>query len=277
MPQDGDIGTGPDGSLYRYDARLGRGVKVTAAQAAKGGGGPLTRFAAPQGPGMALANAVVNRPEYQAARIKGQAKRDEDRQGEIATGLKNAFDNERDVRSLEDVTRQAPSGAFADQREWVGKNLGDVLGGLPVVPTREEGIALENLRGEGAQSTLANVKKLPGPLSEKELGFLQQLTVNAANTPERNQLVAKGARWANNRRAAYYGGMQAWQNQLGSADATNAKGETYDQWFGKWAAEKMPIPSLTVPSKRARANSEIKARSATQYDPAVGRILSVEN
>jgi hypothetical protein len=244
-PRDGQLGTAKDGTPVR-----GTGKPPTTAE-------------------------LMQTPKYRDTRAAGQAKKDAAAEDEIEKGLAGYTQSKNDLRGLRQIVEQAPSGTFAGLRESLGKNFGDSIGGLAGVPTYEQAVALENLRGEGAKSVLGDVKKLPGPLSEKELAFLQQLQVNPSASKDRNRKVVDGAEWALNYKSNYLHGKQAWMNELGSPTAKNAKGQTYDQWWATWASDNLPVPDARTPTKRERQNGALKAKSQAAAPGGI-RVLSVE-
>lgn len=230
--------------------------------------------AAPVGPGGQV--DLRQTQQYRDARAKGMAKADEKAQADINTGLQDAESSKLSLGMLRDTVNIAPTGSFADTREKWGKNVGNVLGGLPFIPTKEEASALTNLKTLTSERTLGDVSKLKGPLSDKDVIFLSKLQVDPYATKEHNQWVAETQSWANTRKEAYYRGMQAWMNNLGSPDAKNQKGQTYQQWWGKWSEQNIPRPQVPGLSRRESQNTNLKAQSA-KAGPGGARILSVSN
>ncbi|MFZ2769621.1 MAG: hypothetical protein WAZ50_00630, partial [Minisyncoccia bacterium] len=156
-----------------------------------------------------------------------------------ASGLEGGARSAR--RLLEDG---APVGAFADQRIAAGRVAGDFLGFLPGVPTREQTQQLEQLRLIGSRGALGDVSQLKGPLSEKELAFIQRLQIDPNATQETNLQVADTMAWAARRQAAYGAAMQRWIQNLGSPSAPNPQGQSFDGWWGQYASENLPAPGM---------------------------------
>lgn len=221
-------------------------------------------------------NALMSTPDYRKRAAQGLAGLDTKAQEAIGAGLQEASSADTQLGILQDQVRQAPTGSFAGVRKTLGKNVGDALGGLPFIPTREEAQSLENLGTLTAERTLGDVSKLKGPLSDKDVRFLASMQVDPYASRGHNQFVVDLQKWANNRRSNYYNGMQAWTNVLGSPRATNGNGLTYDQWWAKWSEANIPRPSGTVPTRREQQNAALKAKSAGARSAPGGAIKVLE-
>jgi hypothetical protein len=86
-----------------------------------------------------------------------------------------------------------------------------------------------------AQGVLENVKKLPGPLSEKELGFLQTTTYNPEGKPKENQETANERIAIGNKLKKYAQAQQAWIDRFGTTRAKNDRGMSFDDFWDEWS------------------------------------------
>lgn len=269
QPYEGQTGTAPDGTRIVF-----RGGKVYPLEqdpgGASGGGGEGAL------PATSYGNRLRNSGDYRKKAAQGLAAQDIKAQDRIDAGLQDAEAARMQLGNLREDLRQAPTGSFAGVRQSLGKNFGNVLGGLPFIPTYEEAAALENLRTDTAERTLGDVSKLKGPLSDKDVQFLSRLQVDPYASKAHNQYVANMQDWANRRRQQYYEGMQAWVNRLGSPNATNGRGENYQQWWSKWSEENIRRPDTRMPSRREQQNQTLKSQSA-KAAPGGVRVLSVDN
>jgi hypothetical protein len=192
---------------------------------------------------LAEETAGIRGNRYQNKFDEARATRDATRFGEAMEGWSGASALEsagqRARRVLEDG---APVGAFADQRIAAGRIAGDFLGFLPGIPNRRETEQLEQLRLLGSQGALGDVSKLKGPLSEKELAFIQRLQIDPNATAATNLQVADAMRWAARRQTEYGSSMQRWVQEYGSPSATNPQGQSFDGWWGQWSADNLPPP-----------------------------------
>lgn len=195
---------------------------------------------------------------YQNKFDEARATRDATRFDQAMTGWADApgleAGGQRAERLLEDG---APVGAFADQRIAAGRIAGDFLGFLPGIPNREQVQQLEQLRLLGSQGALGDVSQLKGPLSEKELAFIQRLQIDPNATRETNMQVAEAMQWAARRQAAYGAAMERWVQELGSPSAPNANGLTFNAWWGQYASRALPRPGS--PEAAARREDPVEA------------------
>lgn len=195
---------------------------------------------------------------YQNKFDEARATRDATRFDQAMTGWADApgleAGGQRAERLLEDG---APVGAFADQRIAAGRIAGDFLGFLPGIPNREQTQQLEQLRLLGSQGALGDVSQLKGPLSEKELAFIQRLQIDPNATRETNMQVAEAMQWAARRQAAYGAAMERWVQELGSPSAPNANGLTFNAWWGQYASRALPRPGS--PEAAARREDTVEA------------------
>lgn len=275
MPQDGDLGTAPDGTPVMWNAQLGRAVPVsqgaTLAKAATAGVGSKAFSGVPQtrpgGPRMAPVNALMQSPIYGDRRARNQADADEAWQKQNNADIQEGEAAVQSTKNLRETVRQAPTGSFAKVRQSLGKNIGNWAGGLPFVPTFEEATALENLGTQTAERTLGDVSKLKGPMSDKDVVFLGKLQVDPYGSKAHNKYVADMQSWAADRKKQYALGQKAWARELGSPDATNARGRDFHDWWSKWSEENIPQPSPVIQTRREKQNSALKTQSAKVAPP----------
>lgn len=206
--------------------------------------------------------------DYQTVFEKGRAKMDVERFEGAMTGWGTAPSLEqRGNTVISMLDRGAPTGPMADFRIGAGKAVGGALGFLPGIPTPEETRQLEQLRLIGSQGTLGDVGQLKGPLSEKELSFIQRLQVDPNATPETNRVVAETMKWTARRQAAYGAAMDRWRRELGSPSAANAEGLTFDAWWGRYAAQTLPQPGTPEAEALERWQAQNPGREAAVTTP----------
>jgi hypothetical protein len=242
-----------------------------------------------------LAQSASDRADRAAARaenpymaqfqaVRGRA--DAERYAGALDGMRSASGLMSDGnRAISLLDAGAPTGPFAGARIMTGRTLGGVLGFLPGIPTPEQTQQLEQIRRIGDQGALGDVGQLKGPLSEKELGFIQRLQIDADTSPETNRVVAEAMRWTARRQAAYGAAMERWVNELGSPSATNADGLSFDRWWSQYASRALPRPGTPEaealaawqrenPGREAAVVPASQAQGPTQRDAASGATVS---
>lgn len=227
-----------------------------------------TRGPAPGAPG-----DFMSSPKYVNKRAELQAKADDAAFETAGQGLQEAMNNQTQIDMLRETVAQAPTGSFAGRRKDIGKNVGNLLGWVPGVPTYEQATALENLETLKSERTLSDVSKLKGPLSDKDVNFLSKLQVDPYATAAHNKFVVQAQDWANKRQAAYNAGLREWSRRLGSPRATNANGQDFLAWWGDYSTKALPRPSATALTPRQQSNADLRARSAAK--PAAGGGIKV--
>lgn len=203
---------------------------------------------------LAQEQAGLRGNRYQNKFDEARATRDATRFDAAMTGWADAAGLEAGGQRAERLLEDAPVGAFADQRIAAGRVAGDFLGWLPGIPTRQQTQQLEQLRLLGSQGALGDVSQLKGPLSEKELAFIQRLQIDPNATRETNMQVAEAMQWAARRQAAYGAAMERWVQELGSPSAPNANGLSFNAWWGQYASRALPRPGS--PEAAARQEPE---------------------
>jgi hypothetical protein len=213
--------------------------------------------------------------EYRSKLASEMAKKDMGR-------IEGAFDAERSGYALEATADQAarilpntPTGLFPDARIALGKAV-PFLSALPGIPNQEQTANLETTRRLGAMGTLGDVGKLKGPLSEKELAFIQTMQLNPGASREENRRVIETMKWTAKRQTAYGAALQEWTRRLGSPSARNAQGQSFDAWWGGYSARAIPPPGVR-PASGAPARPPAKpapakpaAGTRLRYNPATG-------
>jgi hypothetical protein len=188
------------------------------------------------------------------------------------TGMRDAPALEaRGNRALSLLDGGAATGPFADMRIMTGRAVGGALGFLPGVPNRQETQNLEQLRLIGSQGALGDVGQLKGPLSEKELAFIQRLQIDPNATEETNRMVAETMTWTARRQAAYGAAMDQWRRELGSPSSANANGLTFDRWWGQYAAQTIPQPGTPEADALASYQAANPGREAAVVQPEAVR------
>lgn len=210
-------------------------------------------------------NAVTANPQYQKTAANLRAKSDQARM-DAATGFEQAaYDNEQTAnRAKEVINAGTPTGLFADQRIAMGKALkGTPLSGHFGIPSYEQTANLETLKSLGNQGALGQVGQLKGPLSDRDVAFLKSLQYDPGATQEQNRRVTEAHQWVAKRQAGYSAALRTWADTLGSPSATNARGETFDRWWGGWSAEHLPPPGIAGPRPQvSRAQAPTRPQNA---------------
>lgn len=135
----------------------------------------------------------------------------------------------------------------------------------------------EQLASEGV---LENVKKLPGPLSEKELAFLTRTSYDKEGLPEENDAVALRRAEAAKKMTAFADAKQEWINQYGSSRNRDPQGRTFDQVWQDIASSETFAPEDMRGSRRkpktayARTDSPALKRAITRGDKNEARRLA---
>lgn len=182
---------------------------------------------------------------YQESLGRGAAKYDILKTAEAEKAISEGFSNANTAqRAMDAIDSGAKTGVFADARIALGKS--PIAGFAGIVPTREDATRLETLRTIQNQGALGDVQHLKGPLSDKDVQFLKEMQVSIGNTPQANRTVAQYQAWVAKRQAAYGRAMQSWKAKLGSVMAPNAKGQTFEAWWGGYANQALPMPRTGV-------------------------------
>lgn len=206
---------------------------------------------------------------YEDAMARGRAKSDLARLEAGMEGFRGAFDLEANAqRAQQIINDDTPTGPMSDWRIDAGKAVGSALGFLPGIPSRAQAVNLETLRNVASQGALGDVSQLKGPLSEKELAFIQRLQISPDADKQTNQRVIDAQKWVARRQAGYGAALERWTRDLGSPSAVNAKGVSFDRWWGEWASKNIPQPGTPRPNPAAGAP---KRGSGSDF-----RVLSVE-
>ena len=219
-----------------------------------------------------LSRAPVSDP-YETRFQQGRAAFDVERYGQAQTGATNAGALEsRANQAISMLDRGAPTGPMSGFRIMTGRMLGGTpLSALPGIPNREQTQQLEQIRLIGSQGALGDVGQLKGPLSEKELAFIQNLQISPEATPETNRVVAESMRWAARRQAAYGAAMDRWRINLGSPSEPNANGLTFDRWWSQYSAQALPMPGTPEADALAAWQAENPGREAAVVQPEAVR------
>lgn len=210
---------------------------------------------------------------YDEAMARGRAKSDLMRLEQGMEGFRNAFALESNATRAESlINSDTPTGPAADFRIDAGKTLGSTLGFLPGIPTRAQAVNLEELRNIQSQGALGDVSQLKGPLSERELAFIQRLQVDPNATQSTNRRVIDAQKWVARRQAGYGAALERWTRELGSPSAVNANGLSFDRWWAQYSSREIPPPWAAQP-RRAPPRQGGGGQTAVEGDFS---ILSVE-
>lgn len=202
---------------------------------------------------------------YAETLAREKAKGDVARLEAAGEGERNAYGMEATANRGLALLDRTPTGPLADLRIDLGRAVGGTpLSILPGIPNREETTNLELFRNIGSQGALGDVSKLKGPLSEKELAFIQRLQADPNATKETNRQVLEAQKWVARRRAAYANGLRTWTSRLGSPSATNPRGQTFDAWWGQYSAERLPPPGVGAPAKASSGSASASGGGGAQ-------------
>lgn len=180
---------------------------------------------------------------YAETMARERAKKDIARIEAAAQAERSGYEMEATANQAAAILPNTPTGLFADQRIALGKAV-PFLSALPGIPDREQTANLETTSRLGAEGSLGDVKKLPGPLSEKELAFIRTMQINPNASREENRRVIEAMKWAAKRQTAYGASLQEWTERLGSPSARNKQGQSFDGWWGKYSASALPAPGV---------------------------------
>jgi hypothetical protein len=191
-----------------------------------------------------FANAA-NTAEYMKQIAKSRAVADMKRLTDAQTTEQQAYENETTALGAEQVLKNTPTGLFADQRVGLGKALGGGwLGGKLGIPSTEQVANMETLQRLGAAGVLGQVGQLKGPLSDRDVAFVQSMNYDPEKSKLDNQRMVETQKWVAKRQAAYAASLSKWTEMLGSPSATNKDGMTFDRFWGQYSAKALPRPDI---------------------------------
>lgn len=202
---------------------------------------------------------------YADTLARERAKSDIKRLEDASEGERNAYGMEATANQAAAILPNTPTGVLADERMALGKAV-PALGFLPGIPNRTETTNLETMRRLGAMGSLGSVGQLKGPLSEKELAFIQSMQLSPSASRQENARVVEAMKWTARRQAAYGSALRTWTEKLGAPSATNPKGQTFEQWWGKYSSEALPPPGV-APARGAVSPPPRKPAPATSAGP----------
>jgi hypothetical protein len=198
---------------------------------------------------------------YQDTLDRARAKADEAKIQGAVDGVRASDDLLASAAEARQMLPQTPTGGFGDARKWAGQHLGFMAGVLGV-PDRDETANLERFDQLSNASTLADVGKLKGPMSDKDVAFLKSQHMSINTSREGNDRAIAAQEWAAKRMKAYESALQAWTRVTGSPSATNPAGQSFDAWFSGWAAKNIPAPYLAH-GQAAKATAAPPRKPAT--------------
>lgn len=160
----------------------------------------------------------------------------------------------RDAMMTTQAQEGATQGALTRER---AKEIGNLLGQTSTGPLAYIGHGVKALAGApqdftnlstikrlGGQGVFGDLDKLKGAISDKDVRFLREQQVDPSKFGEENQRIVNLMKWTGDRARAYEAAMNAWANRLGSPSALNAKGQSFQGWWGQWSEENMPRPDV---------------------------------
>ena len=212
---------------------------------------------------------------YADTLARERAKSDIKRLEDASEGERNAYGIEATANQAAAILPDTPTGFAADLRMDLGKAV-PALGFLPGIPNRTETTNLETMRRLGAMGSLGSVGQLKGPLSEKELAFIQSMQLSPSASRQENARVVDAMKWTARRQAAYGAALRTWTEKLGAPSATNPKGQTFEQWWGQYSSRALPPPGVTPtrpaapPPPRKAAPAKPAASQRLRYNAATG-------
>jgi hypothetical protein len=176
---------------------------------------------------------------------KGRAVSDMKRLTDAQATEQQAYENEATALGAEQVLKNTPTGLFADQRMGLGKALGGTfIGGHLGIPNTEQTANMETIKRLGNTGVLGQVGQLKGPLSDRDVAFVQSLNYSPEASKLDNQRMVDTQKWVAKRQAAYAASLNRWTELLGSPSATNAQGMTFDRFWGGYSAKALPRPDI---------------------------------
>lgn len=89
-----------------------------------------------------------------------------------------------------------------------------------------------------ASGVLGNVHNLPGPLSDKDVRFLESTTYNPEDTPETNRAKAQRQLMLANKMKAYALEREKWIARYGSTRVPDEQGYSFDDRWDGWGSKK---------------------------------------
>jgi hypothetical protein len=141
------------------------------------------------------------------------------------------------------VAQSGQTMALADQIQGLLRRQSTGPGAIIAKPFSAD---LQSLDRLGQEGVFGSLDKLKGPMSDKDIAFLQSQSVSPTLWGKENQRIVDLMRWTATRAQKYEEGLSAWEQRLGSPSARNANGLSYDAWWAKWSQENLPRPDLGV-------------------------------
>jgi hypothetical protein len=115
---------------------------------------------------------------------------------------------------------------------------------------------LSTIRRLGGQGVFGDLDKLKGAISDKDVRFLREQQVDPGRFGGENQRIVNLMKWTGDRTKAYESAMNAWANRLGSPSALNAKGQSFQGWWGDWSEKNIPRPDIS--ESKPQGNARVK-------------------
>lgn len=266
-PKDGTPGTARDGTPVIFVESLGRFVPTGAAKAMSDAArrqplkGPLS---GPEG--------LVKTPEYVADRAKRQSAADAALMDQAAKARAQSGEYEAGGREALALlgSGNTPVGSFANLRIAAGRSpLSDVMGGVLGVPTKKQTANLEAMNRIGGKLTLQNTDKLKGPMSDKDIAFLRQLSYDAGSSAEGIKRAARAQIWTAQRQRLYEQELARWEDRFGGPAVRDGRGKSFQDYWEPYADRMLPNPLLPQGTPREQANARLKQQSAKRTGQAV--------
>lgn len=216
-----------------------------------------------------FANAA-NTAEYMKQIAKGRAAADMKRLTDAQATEQQAYENEQTAMGAEQVLKNTPTGLFADQRMGLGKALGGTfIGGHLGIPNTEQTANMETIKRLGNTGVLGQVGQLKGPLSDRDVAFVQSMNYSPEASKADNLRMVETQKWIAKRQAAYAASLNRWTELLGSPSATNAQGMTFDRFWGQYSAKALPRPDIArATAGRKQLPQQQKAGGLSQAEQA---------
>ena len=206
--------------------------------------------------------------------------------GAAAGGGSPQFNRTLDQKAANDVrdSRQNASGALSriSEAEGLINNLDNTPQGFGIptalkfggVGMSAQGRAntrnLERFAGTAAIQSAASLK----PLSNSDMAFLMAQQAGSGENRATNETFLRARQWADTKLAAKNASQDAWIKKLGSPNAMNGRGQSFETWWGSVENQIAPRPQA---GQRGSYTSPYGNRPAQRSAPARNRAPASAN
>jgi len=250
MPYEGQTGTAKDGTPVVF-----RGGKII----------PQSDFNNPYA-------AATHTQKYSDAIAAQRAKSDVAKMDAASEAVMTAGQTSANADQIQQILRRTATGP--------GAGIAAAGSNWNPLSNHQYGTDIQALDRLGNAGVFGDLGKLKGPMSDRDVAFLRSQQVSPKNWGPENQNVVDLMRWSSRRATQYEAGLNAWTEKLGSPSARNAKGQSYEAWWGDWSAKHIPRPDLAVkgaPQARPKGPiPQVQGRPPAGVEPAVWASMTPE-